>query len=314
VQALPKVAAAFDEPFGNSSALPAYFCARMAAADGIGVLLAGDGGDELFAGNTRYAGQKIFEDYRRAPEWMRTRVIEPLLKNLPEKLPLVSKGRSFIRQANTTLPKRLQYYSFLEQNSPHEVFMPAFLNQVDKTRPMKLLNNIYQLPEQASTLNRMLFLDWQITLADNDLRKVTQACALADVKVRYPMLDDELVEFSTGIPTDRKLPGNTASGRNLRRFYKKALTGWLPKATINKGKHGFGLPFGVWMKNHRPLQELAFDNILKLKARGIFLPRFLDQAIASHRDGHAAYFGELVWVLTCLELWLSANQRDYRFR
>ncbi|MEX1198525.1 MAG: asparagine synthase-related protein [Pseudohongiellaceae bacterium] len=311
VQALPKIAATFDEPFGNSSVLPAYFCARMAAEDGIDVLLAGDGGDELFAGNERYARQRIFENYRRAPGWVRAGIIEPLLKSLPARLSLVSKGRSYIRQANTPLPERLQYYGFLEQNSPHDVFCREFLEWVDTDRPLKLLDDIYHCPGEASALNRMLFLDWQITLADNDLLKVNQACALAGVAVRYPMLDDDLVEFSNRVPSAWKLPGNGAGGRKLRHFYRQGLTGWLPDKTINKSKHGFGLPFGVWMKTHKPLQELAYDNILRLKARGLFLPDFLDQAIDSHRNAHAAYFGELIWVLTCLELWLTANEPGF---
>lgn len=312
VQALPKIAAAIDEPFGNSSILPAYFCARMAAHDGVDVLLAGDGGDELFAGNERYAGQKIFENYRKAPLWLRSGLVEPLVRMLPAGLPLSGKGRSFLRQANTLLPERLQYYSFLEQNRPSDVFATDFLEGVDQSRPLQLLNGIYHRPENASVLNRMLYLDWQITLADNDLRKVNQACAMAGVKVCYPMLDDELVEFSTRIPSSWKLPGHTAKGSKLRHFYKQSLTGWLPDDTIKKSKHGFGLPFGVWMKSHKPLQELAYENILRLKARRIFLPDFLDKAVASHRDGHAAYYGEMIWVLMCLELWLAANHPHYQ--
>lgn len=312
VQALPQVAAAADEPFGNSSVLPAYFCARMAAEDGVEILLAGDGGDELFAGNERYAGQKIFENYRRAPRWLRSALVEPLVRTLPDSFPLIPKGRSFLRQANTLLPERLQYYSFLEQNRPADVFTQVFLEAVDQARPRQLLKDIYHHPDDATVLNRMLFLDWQITLADNDLRKVNQACAMAGVVVRYPMLDDDLVEFSTRIPSAWKLPGMTAKGSKLRHFYKQGLKGWLPDATINKSKHGFGLPFGVWMKNHKPLQEMAYDNILRLKKRGIFLPPFLDHAINSHREGHAAYFGELVWLLMCLEFWLAANETDYQ--
>lgn len=308
VAALPDIAAAFDEPFGNSSALPAYFCARMAAADGVEVLLAGDGGDELFAGNERYLRQKVFERYQRAPDWLRAQIIEPLLGRAPDGMPLVGKGRSFVRQANTALPARLQYYSFLEQNNPSDIFMADFLAQVDQAQPLRLLDKLYAAPADASALNRMLVLDWQITLADNDLRKVGQACALAGVEVRYPLLDDELVAFSTRIPSAWKLPG-----RKLRHFYKEALAGWLPDATIKKSKHGFGLPFGVWMKTHKPLQELAYDNIFNLKERGIFQPGFLDQAVAKHRDEHASYYGELIWVLTALELWLAANQPDYHY-
>lgn len=307
VSALPVIATGFEEPFGNSSALPAYFCARMAAADGITTLLAGDGGDELFAGNERYAKQKVFEPYQRLPAWLRGNLMEPLLNILPAALPLVRKARSYITQAKLPLPDRLQYYSFLEQINPGEVFSTSLLQRVDTAEPLTLLRATYQTPDGASELNRMLFLDWQITLADNDLRKVSQACRMAGVTVRYPMLDDDLVELSTSLPSTWKLPGD-----QLRHFYKQALTGWLPDATINKSKHGFGLPFGVWMKSHKPLQELAYEHILALKQRRIFRDDFLEQAISSHRDGHASYFGELIWVLTALELWLTKHKPDFR--
>lgn len=302
VEALPLIAGAYDEPFGNSSALPAYFCAKLAAKDGVALLLAGDGGDEIFAGNERYAKQKTFEAYQHLPHFLSKGLIEPLAKLAPGWMPLAEKARSYITQANTPLPDRLQTYNFLHQHLASEVFQKAFLESVKTTNPMEVQREIYNAPEPASSLNRMLFLDWQFTLADNDLRKVNQTCALAGVEVAYPMLNDDLVEFSTGIPSEWKLPG-----RNLRDFYKKALTGWLPEATLNKSKQGFGLPFGVWMQEHKPLREIAYDNILKLKTRNIFNNAFLDEAITMHRDGHAAYFGELIWILCVLELWMASH-------
>jgi len=114
------------------------------------------------------------------------------------------------------------------------------------------------------------------------------------------MLDDELVLLSCELPSQLKLKGG-----ELRHFYKEALRGWLPTETIEKRKQGFGLPFGVWMRTHPALQEMAYDNIVKLKSRGIFKGAFLDNAIALHRDEHAAYFGELIWILTVLELWME---------
>ena len=98
----------------------------------------------------------------------------------------------------------------------------------------------------------MLYLDWQYTLADNDLRKVSHMCELAGVDVAYPMLDDGLIDLSCRVPSDWKIKGN-----DLRHFYKAALKDWLHDDTINKKKQGFGLPFGVWMETHKPLQEMA---------------------------------------------------------
>ena len=145
-------------------------------------------------------------------------------------------------------------------------------------------------------------MDWQLTLADNDLRKVSHMCALAGVDVAYPMLDDALVEFSCRVPSRFKI-----HDADLRHFFKRALEGWLPEATINKSKQGFGLPFGVWMKNYQPLRELAYDNLLALKKRDIVRPGFIDRALEMHRTDHAAYYGELVWILAVFELWLAAN-------
>ena len=150
----------------------------------------------------------------------------------------------------------------------------------------------------------MLYFDWQFTLADNDLRKVSHMCALAGVDVTYPMLTDELVEFSCRVPSELKIRGN-----DLRHFFKRALAGWLPEDTIKKDKQGFGLPFGVWMQTYAPLRELAYDSLLRLKQRGIVRPDFIDRTIEMHQSEHAAYYGELVWIFTVFELWIDAKTK-----
>lgn len=300
VETVPRIAASYDEPFGNSSALPAFFCARMAAEAGMQRLLAGDGGDELFAGNERYAKQGVFEHWNRIPAPLRRGLLEPLFTRLPGRPALLRKARSYVQQARTPLPDRLQGYNFLHRIDTNDMFEPGFLEQVDRAAPLEALRAIYHRPERATPLNRMMFLDWQHTLADNDLRKVNRMCQLAGVDVAYPMLDDDLVEFSLGVPSSLKLK----NGR-LRHFYKEALKDFLPPAIIDKQKHGFGLPFGVWMRDHPPLQELACESLLRLKRQGFIRAVFIDELIRLHRDGHAAYYGELVWVLMMLDLWLE---------
>ena len=302
VTALPMVATSYDEPFGNSSALPAWFCARFARENGIELLLAGDGGDELFAGNERYAKQKLFEIYGQIPRLLREGLIEPGTSLLKDRLAVFAKAASYIEQASTPLPDRLQSYNFLHRHAPNEIFAQDFLESVETELPLTIQRDVYNAPTDASKLNRMLYLDWQFTLADNDLRKVSHMCATAGVDVAYPMLDDELLDFSCKIPSNEKL-----RGQNLRDFYKKSLTGWLPDETINKSKQGFGLPFGVWMQEHKPLREMAYDNLVALKNRNYLDNRFLDKLIGLHKDEHAAYYGELIWVLTVFELWMDRN-------
>jgi len=302
VEALPLIATSYDEPFGNSSALPAYFCARLAERDGVDTLLAGDGGDELFAGNERYDKQSVFEHYSKLPAGLRSGLLEPIVNLLPTSLPLVGKAKSYIAQAQMPLPDRLQSYNFLHRHAANEIFVEEFVEQVDIDIPLQIARDIYHRPSDASDLSRMLYLDWQITLADNDLRKVSHMCALAGVNVTYPMIDDALLEFSNEVPSQWKLKRG-----DLRHFYKQALTGWLPHETIHKTKQGFGLPFGVWMKTYTPLREMAYDNLLRLKNRGFIKPEFIDRTIEMHQSEHAAYYGELVWIFTVFELWMSGK-------
>ena len=302
--AIPTIAASYDEPFGNSSALPAYFCARYAKQEGIAHLLGGDGGDEIYAGNERYAKQGVFEHYHRLPAWLRHRALEPLLVALPDGLMPVRKARSYVQQANVPLPDRLQTYNFLRRFGMGDD-PPARRARRASTPTSRSASSARSTrgPQDASALNRMLYLDWQITLADNDLRKVSRACDLAGVEVSYPLLDDEVVELANRIPSSQKL----RHGR-LRHFYKEATKGFLPPEIIAKKKHGFGLPFGVWLVEHEGLKQLAYDSLLSPQAtRPTFARTFIDDAIAKHAGDHASYYGELVWVLMVLELWLAAH-------
>lgn len=302
--AVETVVRAYDEPFGNSSALPAYLCARLAREEGVTRLLAGDGGDELFAGNARYAKQGVFEQYGRLPRLLRAGLLEPLLLGPVGALPGLRKGRSYVSQARVPLPDRLESYNFLHRIDPAAVFEPGFLASIDPRHPLEHLRRLYSAPDEASTLNRMLYLDWQITLADNDLRKVAGACRLAGVDVVYPMLDDDVVALSCRIPSNAKL----RQGR-LRHFYKQAFRGFLPDEILDKRKHGFGLPFGMWLRDDRRLHELAHDMLRKVGGHGWIRPGFIDELMEVHLQDHPAYYGEFVWVLMALGIWLEHHEQ-----
>lgn len=303
--AFTQVAAAYDEPFGNSSAIPTLFCARLAAGDGTRVMLAGDGGDELFGGNARYAKQKIFHFYHSIPGPLRAAVLEPLFVGLPAAkwIPPLRKVRSYIEQARQPMPDRMESYNFLHRDDPNRIFTSAFQAQFRREHPLELLRDVYRRAHTDSLLNHMLYLDWKITLADNDLRKVNRMCALGGVEVRYPMLDDELLEFSARVPPDMKL-----KGLKLRWFFKKSLENFLPREIIHKSKHGFGLPFGEWLKESPRLQDAVYSSLGDFKTRQLVKPEFIDGLIASHRGGHASYYGTMIWVLAMLEQWLREHR------
>ncbi len=301
--AIPRIAAAHGNPFANESAVPTYFCARLAADDGVHRMLAGDGGDEIFGGNERYASQRVFDVYGRVPRLFRA-LLEPLLRRFPfgERLALVRKARSYIRQANTRLPDRLYNYTLLRMLGAERVFEPSFLASVDREEPIRLAREVYDGADADSSLNRLLALDLKFTLADNDLVKVNGSCGLAGVEVAYPFLDDAMVAFAARLPSDLKV-----KGYQLRWFFKWALADFLPEKILRKQKHGFGLPFGVWLRTHEPLQALASDCLAGLRGRGIVRPAFLDEILELHRTGHAGYYGVMIWTLMMLELWFRTH-------
>jgi asparagine synthase (glutamine-hydrolysing) len=303
LEGIPAVAAHFDQPFGNSSAVPAWICARHAHDDGIELLLAGDGGDELFGGNSRYARQRIFGWYDAIPAAVCRHLIEPAL-SVPAigRLPLIRKGASYVEQARVPLPDRTEMYNLLLRLGPENVFVPAFLAAVDPRHPTRMQRETWQDIRAGALINRMLAFDWKYTLADNDLPKVVGATGLAGVDVGFPLLADALVDFSLRLPPEWKLKGLT-----LRWFFKEALKDFLPPEIIAKKKHGFGLPFGVWAATHPGLRQMSVRALESFGARGIIREDFLHHLVSDLLPAHPGYYGEMVWIVMMLEHWLAAH-------
>ena len=294
----------YDEPFGNSSAIPTYFCAKAAKSDGVSRLLAGDGGDELFAGNERYATQLMFEQYSRIPESARQKFIEPLLNRLRFNRPTpLRKAWRYVDQANIRMPDRLQTYNFLENSPPHDTFEREFLDRIDVQAPVREMRDWYDRTEDCDFLTRMLLFDWKLTLADNDLRKVNRMCQAAGIDVDYPLLDEGLVDFSLTIPSNLKL-----RRLELRYAFKHAHRAYLPEKIIKKEKHGFGLPFGDWLNSSDELRDSILPHIDRFRERGILRDEFIDDIKSRHETGHAGYYGNMLWLIAVLENWLTASR------
>jgi asparagine synthase (glutamine-hydrolysing) len=305
VAGVPRVAAHFDQPFANASAVPAYYCARMAREDGIGRLLAGDGGDELFGGNYRYAKQQMFAWYSQAPAFLRRFAIEPLLLDSPlGKLGPMRKLGNYVRQARLPMPERMETYNLLDRLGPERILTDDYLARIDQGVPMALLRETYHGAHAGHMLNRMLAVDMRFTLADSDLPKVTGACGLAGIEVAFPFLDEDLMLFAATLP-----PREKVRGTRLRHLFKEALRDFLPPEILTKKKQGFGLPFGLWLAEHPGLRELTGDSLASLKQRGMIRPAFIDELLDRHHAEHAAYFGTMVWTLLMLEQWLAAREK-----
>ena len=304
VDFFPRIAEMFDEPFGNSSALPTYYCARLAREHGVEVLLAGDGGDELFAGNAIYGLMQKFETYSRLPSLVRHGVIEPIAFGLPERLrpSLVAKAGRYINYANRPMPARSVENELHLAQVVSQSLTRALGVDIDADQPVAVLREVYERSRGRTVVQRMMHMDLQTVLADNDLRKVNRACAYGGIRVRYPMLDEGVVELAARVP-----PGQQLKGTRLRHFYRRAMQDYLPPMVLQKRKHGFGLPYVQWFKDHPPLRELTHEAMIAARRRGLLDAGFIDEVSAAHaRNDESSLIGP-IWDIAVLELWLQNN-------
>ena len=299
----PRIAQFYDEPFGNSSAVPTYFCAAQARQEGLELLLAGDGGDEILAGNSRYLDQQASAWYGTLP-WAVRGAIELATFQMPilRKTSVWRRAQRYIARADRPLPDRLEAFNFYQIGRMAEVFDDDVLKVLDLEAPWREAREIFSGAASADPLQRMMHLDLKQALADADLKKVTGMCELAGMDVQFPFLDDDLVDFCATIPPELHLK----DGR-LRDFFKSAFSDFLPPEVIAKKKHGFGMPFYEWTRDDPTLRELAYDSLNALRRRHLVRDSFLDKVMTEHARAAATDYDGLTWDLMMLELWLQSH-------
>lgn len=301
--ALPLAVDAFDEPFANASAVPTYWCARIAREHGIDAMYAGDGGDELWAGNERYASDLVFAPYDRIPGPLRRWVVTPAIRTLAAAapLPLFVKAGKYVTRASIPPARRLTSYGFWYIVTPPELLEPDFLRQVgDGYVPFGSSNRHYEHARARTHLDRQLYVDLKVTIGDNDVFKVTRMCEQAGVAVRFPFLDERVADMAERVPARLKM-----RGRELRTFFKETYADLLPAEVRSKTKHGFGLPIAIWLKTDPALNEMMRDLVLGRPSlgRGYFRRPMLEELLRRHEADTTTFYGTILWNLMILELW-----------
>ena len=300
--AVERLAAAFDEPFGNASAIPTYCCARLAREHGIDVLYAGDGGDELFAGNERYAASRIFERYERVPALLRKPLLTPAITAAGTLLPwpLFVKAKKYEKRASLPPAERAVSYGFWNVVPPSEFVHGDLLAAAATYQPSAMALCHHRHARAKTELDRQLYLDLKITISDNDLFKVTRMCEQAGVAVRFPFLDERVVDAAECVPASMKMRGG-----ELRTFFKEAFRDLLPAEIRAKKKHGFGLPISGWLRTDPGLHAMMRDLVLSERtlSRGYFRRAAVEDLVRRHAEDPTPYYGTVLWNLMAIELW-----------
>lgn len=288
-----------DEPFGNSSAIPTYHCAKLAKEDGRKILLGGDGGDEIFGGNERYAKDYYFNLFYTLPTPLKTtlRSMTSLFK--PLDLRITNRVRNFVNRASLSNPERFYTDDSFASDFFDELLTTDYRKSISKDSSLSILERHYNDCTSKSELNKLMYIDLQMAISDNDLTKVNRSAAAAGISTLYPYLTPDLIQFMGHVHHTFKV--NKTQKRYL---FKKAVDNILPDEIKVKKKQGFGLPVGEWFRHDKEFRSYLFDTLMSKKCinRGYFNKEFISNLISMHQRGGWDYTQEL-WLLLMLELW-----------
>ena len=298
---LPKLTWHYDEPFGDSSAVPTYYVAQMTRRY-VTVALNGDAGDENFGGYDRYVANLLAASFDRWPgAGLLRRAIRWGLHLWPHsgrRTSLLSRGRRFL-DGLTEVPERryARWLCHFYGDRKDELLSPEFCASLDGADALDLLLDAYRESDAPDFMDATLGVDAALYLPDDLLVKVDIASMSHSLEARSPFLDHEFMEFAATIPSDLKV-----RGRTKKYILKRALSDLLPEEILHRPKMGFGVPIDHWLRHE--LRELAYDTLLgpRCLGRGYFRPRAVQRLLDEHTHGRANWH-YLLWTLLMLELW-----------
>jgi len=293
VELFPKLVEAFDEPFGDSSALPTYLVSELAAGE-VKVALSGEGGDELFGGYYTYVADLL------APRVGRLAALAaPLAELLPSsdsKVSLDYKAKRFARGAG--LPPLERHHAWKEIFSRQ--LQASLLGDRDPDwDPVDVYRERYAETAGAEPLARLQDVDLGIYLVDDLLVKTDRSSMAHSLELRVPFLDNKVAAMALGLATPLKVRGLAK-----KRLLRQALAPLLPKEVLSGPKQGFSIPVAAWLRG--PLQGFARET---LSAETLSRQGWLDPAtVTALLDRHCAGREDLsrqLWGLIAFTLWFD---------
>lgn len=290
---LPRLAEAYGEPFGDSSALPTHYLSRETRRH-VKVALSGDGGDELFGGYDRYRAMRLERFVRRVPNLVRTGLAAEKLNHFAEGHPKSIRTRvgRFLKTLDQPPAKR--YSSYLR------IFDDQMIRELYEAEvefwPDDVETNYERLLKQLDPVQAALATDRITYLPDDLLTKVDRASMLHALEVRSPFMDHQLVQFAAGLTTDQLLKGGP------KRMLREAFADDLPAWVFKRKKMGFAVPIGEWFRGE--LRPMLRDNLFASDsfANQHFNMKVVQRLVDEHEQERVDH-SQRLYALLMLELW-----------
>ena len=295
---VPRLVWHYNEPFADTSALPAFALSRLTRAS-VTVALSGDGGDEVFLGYPRYRRLHLARALDRLPRRIR-RAAPAALAAWPGAI-APSIGRRARRQSEDLALDRWDRYSrwlsYFDPAQRRALYTPEFAARVAADPTADRLRAALEGSSARDPVEAAADADMQLYLPEDLLVKMDVASMAASLEVRSPLLDQDLVEFAARLPRSLKLRGVTR-----KYLLRRAMAGVLPDAILRRRKMGFGVPMGAWFR--REWRDLVHDTLFSSRAagRGYFVAADVRRYVDEHMSGRATHTHR-IWNLLMIELW-----------
>lgn len=296
-----KVLLNFDEPFADSSALPTFVVSELARKH-VTVVLTGDGGDEVYAGYSRYLIYNYLRKYRMVPGFVRKGILRPLVNAAPVPPALMPLFNKIKKMVNSDGADAFEQYHDVQrlgfsESAARNLFTDAIKSGYVKNYTREKFNE----PGNASDLTRCLYADIVVNLPADMLTKLDRTAMQNSLEARCPFLDYRLVEQSFSIPDTAKMRGN-----RLKAILKDTFAAKFPPGFLDKPKMGFGIPVGLFLRKELKDRMWAVARSNAMEQTGLFNTEYIRRLYERHLRGLDHTFQ--LWPIYAFGLWLEKNE------
>jgi len=288
-----KVVWHLDQPIADVAALANYMVAELASRH-VKMVLTGEGGDELFAGYARYAGERLSPLFQRIPGPAKS-----LALAVSDRIPGLRRPKIALYALcqSDEVTRLTNWFPLFNHEMKATLLSDALKRELNGASVDRVFAQHLARTDAADPLSRMLYVDTKLWLPDDLLARGDKMSMAASIEARVPLLDHKIVEFAASLPPHLKL-------RRLTRKYllKEVSRAWLPARIIDRKKQGFPIPTSVWFRKEARSFVRDILSPAAIQRRGLFDLDYVEKLLDEHEAGFADH-GALLWGLLSVELW-----------
>ena len=300
VDVIDKLVWHYDEPFGDSSAVPTWYLSELTKSE-VTVALSGDGGDELFAGYERYRALWLSNKLRKLFPVHKIPGLR-LIQKLPDsdrRKSLIRRGKRFLEALDQPPARRyLNWLQIFPESLRASIYTDSFLESLPGDDPFDFLESIWSRSAGRDLVTRASTADILSYLPCDLCTKVDIASMAHGLEVRQPLLDHRIVEFAASLPVNLKF-----RGRRGKLILQDTFGSMIPRSIFTRKKMGFGIPIANWFRNE--LKPMVHETLLAEDARiaPYFRKESITELVRAHETNEQNH-GYRLWNLLILEKWL----------